>query len=318
MTKYNIEGGADFYAELYKSLDDEEDKSDVDNNVCLITNQPLVDKYVTMDCGHKFNYISIYKDIINHKQKFNVMEGGQGKLNVNQIRCPYCRKKQTTLLPFYEELGLAKVNGVNYYDPNIKYKPVRASNKGEPCSYKHPNQDFDPSKPESETNSKYTNKKCPHYYATKIQIFSAHDPSQYVNYGDENNYCYGHKQLMIKYYKNQEKEKAKCAAKTAKQKAKEDQKQAKEFAKQKLKEEKQKAKEEAKLLKKTESKVKSENIVIGPSVVSADTVSTPTSGCVALLKSGPNKGKQCGCQIKSDTMLCLRHYKPVNNIIINN
>ena len=56
MTKYNIEGGIDFYAELYKSLDVEEELEEEDANVCLITNQPLTDKHVIMDCGHKFNY----------------------------------------------------------------------------------------------------------------------------------------------------------------------------------------------------------------------------------------------------------------------
>ena len=43
MTKYNIEGGLDFFTELYKSLDIEEDefKTEEDNKLCLITNQPL-------------------------------------------------------------------------------------------------------------------------------------------------------------------------------------------------------------------------------------------------------------------------------------
>ena len=56
MKKYNIEGGIDFFSELYKSLEDEENKfkTEDDNNLCLITNQPLTDKFVKMECGHKF------------------------------------------------------------------------------------------------------------------------------------------------------------------------------------------------------------------------------------------------------------------------
>ena len=73
MKKYIIEGGIDFYSELYKSLDIEENinKIEADNNICLISNLPLTDKYIKLNCGHKFNYIPLYHDIYNHKKKFN-------------------------------------------------------------------------------------------------------------------------------------------------------------------------------------------------------------------------------------------------------
>lgn len=309
MEKYNIEGNVDFYAELYKSLDDEEE---FEENIytCLITNELLTDKHVIMDCGHKFNYIPIYKDIINHKQKFNGLEGGLGKLNINQIRCPYCRKKQDKLLPYYEELGLSKVHGVNFYDPNLKIKQPTCNHDVEQCMYKFPNEHFNPNIPESVENSKYLmNMKCSHYYGTQIQLYNHLNESHPITYGDNNFYCYTHKRIMIKHYKAQEKQKAKDDAKTAKLKVKEDVKLAKEMAKQKLKEEKQKAKEEMKASKKKPA----ENIVIGPSNVSLE----PIEGCIAILKSGPNKGKKCGCAIKSENM-CHRHFKLANNIIINN
>jgi hypothetical protein len=298
MTKYNIEGGIDFYAELYKSLDIEENLEE-DKNICLITNQPLTDKHIIMSCGHKFNYIAIYKDIINHKQKFNKMEGGNGRLNTNQIRCPYCRKKQDTLLPYYEELGLAKVNGVNFYDPTVE-QTSNHYNKGNKCAYKFPNENYDPNKPESETNSKYKNISCCHYNATTIKVYDSSNPENHITYGDTACYCYSHKKLMIKFYKAQEKQKSKDLAKAAKQKAKEEAKAAKELEKQKIKEEKQKMKETIK------KKTFTENIVIGPS-----NISLLENGCISILKSGPNKGKQCGCQIKSDTMLCGRHFMPL-------
>jgi hypothetical protein len=307
MTKYNIEGGVDFYAELYKSLDIE-DEFEADNNVCLITNEPLTDKHVVMDCGHKFNYIPIFKDILNHKQKFNGMEGGNGKLGMNQIRCPYCRKKQDTLLPYYEDLGLTKVNGVNFYDPSIK-PSYNCYSKGEQCGYKYPNENYDPTLPESNTNNKYlTNMKCGHYYATKIQIYNPLNESQPITYGDETCYCYNHKKIMIKQYKTLQKQKEKDEAKALKLKAKEEAKEAKELEKQKAKEEKQKAKA-AKLNKKKPV----ENVILGPSNVVLET----NEGCVAILKSGPNKGHQCGCTIASEA-LCGRHFKIKHNIIINN
>ena len=307
MVKYIIEGGTDFYNELYKSLDidDDEQKTDNDNNVCLITNLPLTENYVVMECGHKFNYIPIYKDILNHKQKYNSLEHGDGRLHTNEIRCPYCRKKQTKILPFYEDLGLEKVNGVNYYDPNIKEHIYHS--RGEKCSYKYPNENYDPSKPESASNLKYNhNIKCSHYFATQIQILNSKNPSQYITYGDENYYCYSHKRLMIKFYKMQQKQKEKDEAKAAKQKAKEEAKAIKELEKQKAKEEKQKANK-----KKNIENI--ENIIIDSS-----NVLVSANGCIAILKSGINKGKHCGCQIKSDNMLCYKHYKLENNIIINN
>ena len=55
-----------FYEELYKSLDTNDDNNS--NEVCQITGMPLIDKYVTLECGHKFNYDAIYTEI--HKQKF--------------------------------------------------------------------------------------------------------------------------------------------------------------------------------------------------------------------------------------------------------
>ena len=38
-----------------------------------------------MECGHKFNYLPLFNDIKNHKQKFNGMEGTSSKLDLNQI-----------------------------------------------------------------------------------------------------------------------------------------------------------------------------------------------------------------------------------------
>ena len=45
MTKYNIEGNIDFFSELYKSFDNEE-KNDENINLCLITDEPLIDKFI--------------------------------------------------------------------------------------------------------------------------------------------------------------------------------------------------------------------------------------------------------------------------------
>lgn len=317
MKKYNIEGGIDFFAELYKSLDveDNEEKTDEDKNKCLITNQPLIDKCVELKCGHKFNYIPLYHDLVNHKKKFNLMEGTHSKLNLNEIRCPYCRKKQQGLLEYYEELGLEKINGVNFYDPNLK-QHSNSKYIYHKCEYKWINENYDPTKPESQINSKYLNYQSCGHYGTQISIYNPENPSEPFTYGDTKYYCYMHKKEMIKKYKLQQKEKEKEEKKQAKILEKQMKLLEKQNTKAKEKEEKQKLK----LLKKNllsqikvaKNELISENIVLGVS-----NVENPT-GCVQILKTGTNKGKPCGCKIVSENM-CKRHYLLNHKeLIINN
>jgi hypothetical protein len=148
MTKYNIEGGVDFYSALYDVLDIPEIEGEHEG-VCLITNEKLTDKHVKMNCGHIFNYEPLYKDLVNHKMKFNTMEGSSGVLGKNEIRCPYCRAKQSGFLPYYPELGLKLVEGVN-----TGYIPIQK------CSFVWDNEHFDEEYPEDIVNPKTI--KCTH------------------------------------------------------------------------------------------------------------------------------------------------------------
>ena len=296
MNKYNIEAGIDFYAELYKSLD--VDDSEDDNNTCLITNQVLTDKYVTLECGHKFNYIPLYNDLKNHKNKFNLMEGSNSRLHKNEIRCPYCRSKQTKLLPYYEELGLEKINGVNYLDQNVKES--KYCYYSHHCQYKTFNPSFDESNPESDTNKKYIS--CTGFHATKISIENKKKPSEPITYGDNKYYCYCHKKIMIKEYKLKEKEKEKELNLQLKAQAKAE----KEKAKQEAKLMKQKEKEQSKLNNKN---LLSENVILESSIVISEdkTEDTNNEGCIQILKSGPKKGHACCSKIYSEN-ICKRHY----------
>jgi hypothetical protein len=245
MNKYIIEGGVDFYEELYKSLDIEEtnEKTEEDNNLCLITNEPLTDNYVKLNCGHKFNYIPLYYDIKNHKQKFNGLESTASRLTLDEIRCPYCRTKQTGVLPYYADLNLAKINGVNYNSSHISsccsYKK---------CSFKELNPNYDPSgnNPVETHNHNIGNYK----FFTCLSLCS------FNSLVDGNNYCWKHKKSMIKKAKEEAKLKEKEEAMNMKLQAKEEKKKAKEEAKLKEKEEKKKAKDEAKLKEKEEKKAK--------------------------------------------------------------
>ena len=87
-----------FYEQLFKSISETDETNDQeDNNVCLITNETLEEDYITLDCGHKFNYVSIYNEVYQQKYKMSSTE----VQNVNRfsIKCPYCREIQNSLLP---------------------------------------------------------------------------------------------------------------------------------------------------------------------------------------------------------------------------
>ena len=120
MPKYLIEGNIDFYSELHKCEDVNDssqqqihDTGSHEKDVCLITQQPLTENHITLECNHKFNYNAIFYDIMNHKKKFNTME--RKMLSSKEIRCPYCRNIQKTLLPYVE--GYPKIHGINYLNP---------------------------------------------------------------------------------------------------------------------------------------------------------------------------------------------------------
>lgn len=319
MSKYNIEGGIDFFSELYKSLDIEENnqKIEEDNNLCLITNQLLVDKHVKLECGHKFNYIPLFNDIKNHKQKFNNLEGCNSKLKTNEIRCPYCRYKQNGVLPYYEELNIIKINGVNFYDPSLN---IMSNDNWPKCKYLTANVDYNPDgKNPIETSSKYSGKNSKFFtcmYAGHYHI------SQIIpNYHDfEMITCSIHKNIIVKEYnlnlKNKAKEEAKKIKEEAKQKAKEEKQKVKE-EKQKEKEEKQKAKKNKKQENKiigliTDLDINNSNNVLNNNIDTTNNVLN--DGCIEIIKSGIKKGLQCGAKkLISDGYRCKRHF----NLLIN-
>lgn len=302
MKNYKIEGNINFFDELYKSLDNEESdiKLDTDDTKCLITNELLNENFVTMECGHKFNYKPLYYDLINYKQKFNYQETKINMLKKDEIRCPYCRRKQKTLLPFVSNLNFPAVEGINLevseynkYDKNTT--PYLK------CEFLLPNKYFNINYPEVEVNKenlgnvKYLMCNC---WGSKF----VENTDMYIPNNDKI-YCYKHKKTIISEHKKEIKKKEKEEAKQQKLKEKEDAKQQKLKKKEEAKQEKLKEKEEEKQKKLNENEVIiQENIILN------------SEKCIQFLKTGPNKGKQCGCKIFMNNM-CRRHYIPESNII---
>ena len=126
MSKYIIEGNINFQEELYKLLDEDSENED---ELCQITGLHLKDKHVTLECKHHFNYDALYNEICKQKFEFKTYDPNtltkkdlqkcrDSKLDYF-IKCPYCRNIQFTILPYYEELELKKIYGINSLDKTL-------------------------------------------------------------------------------------------------------------------------------------------------------------------------------------------------------
>ena len=133
--KYKIEGDIDFYSMLNAPLsDDDADGAGVsasasvsDSDLCLITQMKLTADHVQMQCGHKFNYLPLYNDLVQHLK-------WPSSHRTNYITCPFCRHSQITLLPF--NALYKRVIGVNFYPFKISKDMSTISPKmGSSCKF---------------------------------------------------------------------------------------------------------------------------------------------------------------------------------------
>jgi hypothetical protein len=326
MVKYVIEGGINFYEELYKSFDEEEADTDAklnDENQCQITGLPLTDKFVTMECNHKFNYTALYKDIYNQKFVFrsytysSLSDVDKEKFNDAKtdyfIKCPYCRNIQFTMLPYYEDMvGIEKLYGINSLIKSENDKQFSIFNVSHNHSY---------------SVYGYTFKKgnC----CKVLGIVDGKDilcSSKMTAQVDEMNksFCSSHIRVAVREYKLEKIRKEKAL----KKEEREAQKKQKEEEKEAQKNQFLKIKGALKMLKKVKNVVTSQTIEI-PTFEGIDQVSIL---CQTILKSGSRKGQKCGNKaLKNVPGCCSRHKdlaavletetetesepKPENNII---
>jgi hypothetical protein len=176
-------------------------------------------------------------------------------------------------------------------------------------------------------SSSFNYKKCEFAFANKIifpngcyqlgtQIKTFHNYNL-DNFGDEKYYCWVHKKEIIKKYKQEIKDKLKEETNKIKEEIKQkekDKKQKEKDEKQKEKDEKQIVNDQLKANKKQKIVVK--NVVLGPSIIT-DISCIIGCGCDEILKSGPNKGKPCGCKIVFEN-ICKRHFSLKHKEFINN
>lgn len=99
------------FNEIINDNEDEDDNNIDETKICLITNSLLDNNNIKLDCGHKFNYLPLYNEIIYQKTK-KILDNS--KLKFNEIKCPYCRNITYKLLPFYKYYEIKQIKGVNY------------------------------------------------------------------------------------------------------------------------------------------------------------------------------------------------------------
>jgi len=249
-----MDGEIDFYKELEKSIC--ENNIPLDENICLITKYPLVDNYVKLNCCHSFNYSSIYKDYLQQKMNdYNISN------NKSVLKCPYCRKIQKDMLPYYPESSLKLIYGINTED--VVYKLIKDRHN----KFVYAN------------TICYSTGKCNFVEISVIDGLQNScgclKTSVILHNESQKTYCFQHISLAKKAYLYQEKEKKRALKKQ-------------ETALKKEEDKKQRAlkKEEEKKMKKLEQNI---NTIIGGNPLVAK--------CDQILKSGKNKGLQCSCKI---------------------
>jgi len=151
---YEIEGGIDFFKEL-KNITAKQNETSLpplslhieDKLVekCLISDEVLRKDHITLKCGHKFNYVPLFKEVVFQKcsmlpknvsskvvtmyvknssspaQSANVSTVMYNssynlettKVNYNEMKCPYCREITPQILPYYPYPDVSKIKYVN-------------------------------------------------------------------------------------------------------------------------------------------------------------------------------------------------------------
>ena len=304
MAKYVIEGNIDFYDELYKSLGNNTKDCNDDNfndgkekvEFCQISGLPLTENNVTLECKHKYNYDTLYKEICKQKYVFRTYNlESLSKPDFQRfieakvdyyIRCPYCRHVQFTMLPYYENSGCEKRYGINslvkeHNDTNYLIKTNVNSN----YHYNAYGYTFLPGVCCKVVDVKEgQNVFCTTKYSALVPMMNK-------------SFCLNHIRAEVKQYNNEKKILEKAQKKEQKLLEKQKEKEQKLLEKQKEKEQKKALKGEQKTSKTMEKNtIIKQNIQIGEFSIT----------CCSILKSGAKKGQQCGAKGKYNG-LCARH-----------
>ena len=144
----------------YKDQDQDQDQ----DNYCLLTKEPLDNIHIKLTCGHKFNYIPLYREVVMQKTSGMSSTGYyySHSLKRNEIKCPYCRTVQDKLLPYLEYDGVNKTTGVN--------QPKTLSMSVQTCSHI----EYKKSKKQSSTCKEQSSTCCKEQSSTCCKEYAIH------------------------------------------------------------------------------------------------------------------------------------------------
>lgn len=119
MTNYILTGNNDFYKALNEFKEEQKkptsiaSESSEQEELCLISNEPLEQNYIKLPCNHKFNYKPLLYAVIENSQiKYNHTK--------KQIKCPYCKSVYLNqVLPYNPLLVKTKYKNINWPQNNI-------------------------------------------------------------------------------------------------------------------------------------------------------------------------------------------------------
>jgi hypothetical protein len=116
---------------LFNKILDDNDEND-DEDICLITYDTLQDNHIKLDCGHKFNYVPLYNEIVYQKTK-KLLDNVY--LKQNEMKCPYCRNVMKRILPFYKYYSVKDIAGVTFpAEYSLKLYECEYVRNGKKCS----------------------------------------------------------------------------------------------------------------------------------------------------------------------------------------
>lgn len=136
MTNYIIEGNIDFYKLLNDFPNEKETEKDEKKEICLISNKPLSEYYITLPCNHKFNYLPLLNSLYENFQL-------KRSYITKQLKCPYCKTiHKNNVIPYNSLLDKRRIVNLNYPpklsigNNNCDYIYKNGKNKGCKCSNK--------------------------------------------------------------------------------------------------------------------------------------------------------------------------------------
>lgn len=269
---YNIEGNINFQDELKKLLN--EDQDDIDENVCQISGCQLTSHYVTLECNHRFNYGALFKELMVQRYKYN---NYNVKLLSSADRTKFINSnaKHFIRCPYCRNIQFT----ILPYYKELEYKKEYGVNSLDPELH---NPLFINETIKSIMNGQILNL-CGfvnNYGDTCIKQATCTIPNTTLHF------CYAHYNLAHQKYKLE-------------QKAKDN------------KEKEAKMMEKKKLLEELNAERESKGLKPLKRLPAVKAGENSGLGCSAILKSGVNKGKQCGCVKIEKDGLCKRHINKV-------